>query len=511
MNKNKRFFTLSMPMILALCSLFTITDTADAARVATRGTAVARKTVSNTTQTQSVTTNENVTVEPVVENEPIIENKASQFSDSISASGVASSDKDDMFAESIRKQRAALAASDAANASETAQKQSLASNTSACDMALRRCMQSTCGNDFTKCAKDGDTIFGDKLNKCRKDTKCSGEEFNLFTTEIKDDRDMNVRLLSYDSVINCGNNYNACIATECGATFNKCLGKQYADAAIQKCASVANDCKEADSGLASRVGNAIGKLRENAEKEVKKDEERLYALRDLMSKQCKSLGATFDERSFDCIYTIEFFAGENQNTPTASRKRYAGDTFVCMQEWFGINATTFKENAYRETRSQTAASSAMLGSGLGTAAGLISSGAIDRALTTQKAKKDLKEECKQSGGTFKNGKCITDTNKNPDAVTPTPTSISEIGDDDEQYDNAYGKHLAEEAIQKELNKGPEPLKNEDVRETETITLEHQDGTKVDIEIFTDDEMQKMSDELVAAENDRLAQEETEAQ
>nr|MBQ0091434.1 hypothetical protein [Candidatus Enterousia merdequi] len=70
-------------------------------------------------------------------------------------------------------------------------------------------------------------------------------------------------------------------------------------------------------------------------------------------------------------------------------KRYAGDTFVCMQEWFGVNVTTFKENAYRETRAQTAASSAMLGSGLGTALGTITSGAMGRALDTQKAKKEM--------------------------------------------------------------------------------------------------------------------------
>jgi hypothetical protein len=37
----------------------------------------------------------------------------------------------------------------------------------------------------------------------------------------------------------------------------------------------------------------------------------------------------------------------------------------------------------------------MLGAGLGTAAGLVTSGAIDRALDTQKAEKDLKEECKK--------------------------------------------------------------------------------------------------------------------
>ncbi len=407
MKKNKRFFIFSMPIILAFCSLFIACENTNAAtRTATRGTAVARKNITTTATTkqttddvaikESVTTSlepENTTViESSPEPEIIISNKSNQFESAISEM-MESSVPDNSFAEEIRRQRAALAASEASMTTSSAQKNALATNSSSCDIALRKCMTETCGNDFTKCATDGDTIFGDKLNRCRKDSNCSGEEFSLFAAEIKSDHDMNVRLSSYTKVVDCGNSYNACIVNECGTTYNKCLGKANADAAIQKCGIIARECTESDSGLASRFGTAIGKLRESAEKDVKRDEERMYKLRDSMKQSCERLGAMFDERTFDCVYTINFFAGENQSTPTASRKRYAGDSFVCMQEWFGINATTYQENAYRETRSQTAASSAMLGSGLGTAAGLVSSGAIDRALDTQKAKKELKEEC----------------------------------------------------------------------------------------------------------------------
>ena len=274
-------------------------------------------------------------------------------------------------------------------------------------------MSETCGKDFTKCATDGDTDFGDKLNKCRNGTECSAEEFSLFAKEIKSDRDANVRLASYNAVVDCGNNYNACIVNECGTNYSKCLGQKNANAAVQKCSIIAKECSESDSGLAARFGTAIGKLRENAEQDIKTDENRLYALRDLMSNQCKSLGATFDERSFDCVYSIEFYAGSDQSTPMASRKAYAGDSFVCTQEWFGVNATTYRENAYRETRAQTGASSAMLGSGVGTAAGLISSGAINRAIDTQKAQKALKEECEsQQGKAWKNNQCVDDNTEN---------------------------------------------------------------------------------------------------
>ena len=412
-----------------VCACF-INDNANAASrttVSRTSPVAARKSVATTVKESA---SENVTVEKA-EIEPIaVENKSSKFDDVISDMGnELSSDTDSAFAETIRKQRAALEASEKSNMFDTQQRNALTTGHSECDAGLRKCMQTTCGTDFTKCALDGDTDFGNKLNRCKKDLKCSGEEFTLFAKEIKADRDMNVKLSSYTSIINCGNNYNKCMVAECGSNYTKCLGKSAMDAAVKNCEKIARDCKEQDSGLVARFGTAIGKLRENAETEIKNGEQRMYALRDLMRKQCEHLGAAFDERSFDCVYTVNFFAGENQTNPIASRKAYAGDSFVCMQEWFGTNVTTFKENAYRETRAQTGASSAMLGSGVGTAVGLVTSGAINRAIDTQKAKKEAdkakkaKEEadsqteettvslskkqldCESAGGQWKNGIC----------------------------------------------------------------------------------------------------------
>lgn len=320
-----------------------------------------------------------------------IVNKSSQFSAAISSSSGSSNKSNNDLAEMIRKQREAIEARENAAAFSTSQKVALKNGQNACDQGLRKCMQGKCGSDFSKCALDGDTMFGDKLNLCRKDVTCTGEEFRLFTTEIKADRDLNAELSSYTKTVDCGNKYNECMQNECGATFNKCLGKAAADRATKNCETLAKNCIEQDSGLSSRFGTVIGRLRETAETEIKADEERMYKLRELMTSQCKRLGAMFDERSFDCVYTVNFYAGEDHEHPTASRKAYAGNTFKCMQEWFGVNVTTYKENAFRETRSQKAASSAMLGSGVGTAAGLITSGAIGRALDTQAAKKEMDE------------------------------------------------------------------------------------------------------------------------
>jgi hypothetical protein len=200
--------------------------------------------------------------------------------------------------------------------------------------------------------------------------------------------------------LDCGNRYNTCIVEKCGVSFNKCLGRAAGDKAISDCAAVAKNCQTIDNGLANRAMQVFATLRQGAEVQAKKDEERLYELRNLMTQQCNRLGAMFDERSLDCVFTVNFFAN-NMTTPFASKKLYAGDSFDCTQNWFGIDVTTYRENAYRLTREQTSASSAMLGSGLGTAAGAVASGAIDRAVDRAKADKAVKKAEEEHDANFK--------------------------------------------------------------------------------------------------------------
>lgn len=456
------YFLTSLSVILTVCC-FSFDSANAASRTTVRGNASARRpvttvkksttatatatTTTTETQTTTTTTQPETPVETAAKPEPapepetkviyllepetteVIENKSDVFGDAINADlGFGDTTSVSELAEQVRKQRAAADARDKTNLAQKNQQAALSGGKNVCDSGLRKCMQKTCGDDFTKCSLDGDTVFGDKLNRCRRETTCTGEEYKLFTNEIKADRDLNARMKSYQSVIDCGNKYNGCIQEKCGSTFGKCLGKNAADRAVKECATIAKNCAEADSGLQSRFGYVIGRLRETAEKDVKTDEERMYKLRDLMRNQCNRLGAMFDERSFDCVYTVNFFAGENQSSPMASRKAYAGSSFTCMQEWFGVNVTTFKENAYRETRSQTAASSAMLGAGVGTAVGLVTSGAIDRALDTQKAKKALKEECKKYEGKVKDGECVLPDGSQLDTDEVVDENLAEEND-----------------------------------------------------------------------------------
>ncbi len=348
-----------------------------------------------------------------------VENKASQFDDILdeSSSSTKLDDKggNSEMAEMIRRQRAALDTADkTANAKNTAA--AMAKNSqNLCDGGLRACMTDKCGKDFAKCAGDGDTDLGIKFDACRTKTKCSGEEYRLFTTEIKADIAINAQMALYNKTIECGNSYNKCMADECGGDkYTKCLNNAAATRATEKCKKVADDCRQSDTGLANRFGELIGYLRQDAEVTIKADEERLYEMRDKMRSTCDKLGAMFDERTFDCVYTVNFFAGDDQITPMASKKLYAGSTFDCNQDWFGVDVTTFKENAYRFTRSETAATSAFMGAGLGVAAGSITSGAIGRAIDTKKAKDALDDAKKEAGEDDDNKKSSSSTDKASD-------------------------------------------------------------------------------------------------
>jgi hypothetical protein len=155
----------------------------------------------------------------------------------------------------------------------------------------------------------------------------------------------------------------------------------------------------------------FGTLRQEAERQVAADEKELYALRDKIAARCVGIGALFDERSFDCVMSVELrLAGET--APFASRKAYAGGAFDCTQEWFGVDVTTYRENAARITREQAAADNAVLGAGLGTLGGVGLNAIMDGGLgksaerdAADNAKAEYEKECAAQGGTMKRGKC----------------------------------------------------------------------------------------------------------
>ncbi len=346
-----------------------------------------------TTPAADIVTEQVVETTVVTEPEPqpmIIEDRSAMFEEAMSAVGQGTKSADeDALGTAIRRQRASLDAADAIQAAEQTQ---VLGGAILCDQKLRACMAKKCSdNKFSGCAGDGDTIWSDKLNSCRRETECTAKEFNLFVDEIRADRDHYARLANYQNIYDCGNNYNKCIISTCGIQMTQCLGKTAADKAIAKCNSDLKECTtRVDNGLAARTGEVLANLRVDAEKQIQQDEKRLTALRDQMATKCQGMGAMFDERTFDCVFTVNFYA-DKETKPFASRKRYAGMSFDCNQDWFGVNITTFKENAYRRTREQESATMQFMGGGLGIAAGGFASGAINRAMDSQKASKAVKK------------------------------------------------------------------------------------------------------------------------
>lgn len=350
-----------------------------------------------TTTTQSETTI--TTPEPEPERVIIVDNKTSMFNDVLTDMGGATSDSSSAeLANTIARQRALLDAQSEKSANAATGSSGI-TTANVCDAGLRKCMAEKCGSDFTKCASDSTTVWGNKMDACRRQTKCSGHEYTALAPEILADRDAGIELAYYQSVVNCGNRYNDCMFGICGKTLDKCLSKSAGDSAIAKCKSIADECREQDSGLAGRISGVFGDLRTAATTQAQKDEKRLYELRNLMRNQCQRFGAMFDERTLDCVYTVNFFVDKiSTDNPVASKKLYSGDAFQCTPNWFGIDITTYIENAQRLTRSQKGASAAAMGAGLGTAAGLWSSGAVTRGIDTQNAEKQAKEACKNAGG-----------------------------------------------------------------------------------------------------------------
>ena len=371
-------------VIGAVCVLMFCTDsfgatarrTVAASRTsAAPATGVAARKPNTTNKTKSETV-----AEPTPQTEPVIvENKADKFDTALNdIDSAINTSETDGVTDAINRRRAEIKKQEMTQTASVATKQAFARNENACDKTLRQCIQTTCGSNYEKCANLSETDWLGKLNQCRRETSCTNHEYNIFVPEITADRDINAKLGLYNKIVDCGNRFNDCVISECGKTMEKCIGKQNGDAALNKCKQISQECQEADSGLSARANNAFAQLRQVAEKQITIDEQRLYELRNKMNETC----------------------GED-NTLFASRKAYPGTQFNCDQNWFGVDTTTFMENAFRLTRSQTSASSAMLGAGLGMGVGSITSGAIDRAVDRAKAERALGDKlCTSTGGTW---------------------------------------------------------------------------------------------------------------
>jgi len=339
------------------------------------------------------------------------------------------------------------------------QRARLGTNTAiACDESLRVCMARTCGgDDFRNCFNDGDTEWGMKMNNCRRETECTAEEFTTFAQEIREDRIQNQRLDSFNKVIACGMEYNNCFRNACGGTaytncimrgghpmgcrqhannFEPCWGRAAEMRATEQCRQVQQRCLEQDSGMERRMADIIGSMRVDLERNILNWERDLYALRDRIRDMCMATQGMFDERSFTCVYTAYIYANPNNHdgrpVRLGDRRLHAGEEFVCEPEWFSVDITTHMENAFRATRRETAATAAIMGAGMGMAAGAVASGAVGRAVETARTAAAARnaEQGLRDGETL-DGTSSTDAPQGeiPQGETPQEPSGDMLGDD----------------------------------------------------------------------------------
>ncbi len=410
MNNNKKTFSLFNKMIcktiLSLLAVVFLSDFALAAGVVSRNTPAAPKMPSralgatslrmssasvitesvNAVNTENISETEQTVVTSPEQTGPIIPDKSEKFS-KLFGNTTGGNGDDNGRRDAMRRQLAALGAAEQTVSSISINTAAVTGGASACDDGMRKCMAQKCGSDFRECAGDSDTIWGGKIESCRREVSCDTDEYTASIREIKADRDFNQTLFGFTAVRDCGNRYNSCIIKNCGDGFMKCVSKSGGDNVIESCKSIEQNCTNVDSGLASRAMEIFANLRTQTAKNVTIWETRLYELRDLMATQCRLSGAVLDERSLSCVYTVELV--DNGIVPLASKKLAAGSGYTCSPEWFGVDLTTYKENAGRLTSSQKGASAAVLGAGVGTLAGSALSGQLSNTMQKQS---DNKEE-----------------------------------------------------------------------------------------------------------------------
>ena len=400
---------------LVTCYLLTVTCSLHAARVpAARAPATVARAVPVAAAPAPVTVAEPEPISaeplpimplPAPVPEIIVDDRSQSFS-SMFGGGAAGRGEETPMAAMLRRMRAEMGMLDDSPASMELRARLGVNTAAACDNGLRVCMSRTCGGDeFAGCALDSDTEWGMKMNTCRRQTECTGDEFAAFAAEIKADRDQFHQMSRFQAIMNCGVEYNNCIRNACNSDpeYTNCVSRGGSPAACRQharyyeqcwgragevrgfahCEAIQARCRGEDSGMEGRAREMIAGMRVNLERNLANWEREIFVLHNRLIETCRATQGTLDDRSLHCVYMaylyIDYQDGEGLRT-VGNRRLHGGDRFVCTPEFFNVDLTTHIENAIRLTRSQTGATAALMGAGLGIAGGALASGAIGRAV-----------------------------------------------------------------------------------------------------------------------------------
>jgi hypothetical protein len=314
--------------------------------------------------------------------------------------------------------RLRIAERDKADASESEFLRGVANaSRSKCETELNTCVIGDCGSDLQKCNDDTDAIWSARFQKCRAKTSCTGAEIGVYGDIIKEDIRVDAKISLMNLIISCNNEYSNCLQTQCATTdarsligggavvgFNGCVTQAKINSALNYCKPVYDRCRPYDSGIQARFTNMMATLRVEKEKRIAELQKELDVMLPQMRQLCRDSGASFDERSGNCVFTA-FLSVEAQGrryTP-ASKMVMPGSQYQCTDQWFGVDVTQYLQNAIYSTIQQKSSVAALMGAGLGIGASvgldMLKNGLpgekLDKAAGMLEGVKDAMEEQKQ--------------------------------------------------------------------------------------------------------------------
>ncbi|MDR1697248.1 MAG: hypothetical protein LBR41_03475 [Rickettsiales bacterium] len=317
---------------------------------------------------------------PVSAPTPSIPDRSSYFADIFAAARPASAGGPTSGAalrDSVRAQRAAadIAATGGA----------ITSARSTCDADLRGCMIGLCGDDtYSKCWTDNSIEWNRKMTSCRAKSKCTTAEFDIIAPEFILDRDQFSSDSSFTIRTTCNINHNNCILQNCGRELKDCQNEAGQNRALAAC-PISRECEMVDNGMVGRSRSLFAALRIDYNEEQFANRQRMRELVDIMRNECAAQKGSYDEEGMTCVYSVELAANVYQNmvdrgrvdmgqanmVTLASRKLYAAAVYQCTEDWFGVDISTYMENAERRTANDRIAYNSALASGLAGAAGTV--------------------------------------------------------------------------------------------------------------------------------------------
>lgn len=247
-----------------------------------------------------------------------------------------------------------------------------------CDETWRQCLQGSdvCGTNYILCTTLSPIEFSNRISVCpKKIGDCTVS--NATVKEVINNKDDYMKVSKADSILECGETMSNCIMDICGKGFTKCA--KSISVAKTNCGYIADECSRVDPALWVRTATALNFAKGQMNAEITKIENRMAEIESELRAECSKNNFAFDSSKMQCIGVVDFNA---MGMVLQSKRMSAGSVGNCSDEFFGLDITTYRQNAANETIKQKTVSNtisgAMLGMGVGSLAGKYGGGLTDK-------------------------------------------------------------------------------------------------------------------------------------